>query len=90
MHQLASVIKRSVLMMESSNIEPDDLPAGINALSAQAGNIPFDLTSGGVDFEEVENGLTIKVVERAKWISGKSTPLYVMSNKALQAGWRNL
>lgn len=82
--QLESVIERSVLMAESSIIEPEDLPAEITTSTSLAGGIPFDLPPGGIAFEEFEKALIMKAMERADWVIGKAAPLLGMSYKTLQ------
>ena len=82
--QLESVIERSVLMAESTYVQPEDLSAEITAAGTIAGGVPFDLPPEGLDFEEFEKGLIVKAMERADWVIGKAAPLLGMSYKTLQ------
>lgn len=82
--QLESVIERSVLMAESSIIEPADLPSEITSTSLMAGGLPFDLPPEGLNMEELEKVLIGKAMERADWVIGKAASLLGMSYKTLQ------
>ncbi|RNC70672.1 MAG: sigma-54-dependent Fis family transcriptional regulator [Desulfuromonadales bacterium] len=82
--QLESVIERGVLMAESDQIEPSDLPAEVTEGLSQAGWVPFELPPEGIQFEDLEKNLIIKAMERAEWIIAKAAPLLGMSYKTLQ------
>ena len=82
--QLESVMERSVLMAESSFIQPEDLPAEITSTAGLTGGVNFDLPPDGIDIEALEKGLIIKAMERADWVIGKAAPLLGMSYKTLQ------
>ena len=82
--QLESVIERSVLMAETTYIEPEDLAGEVTATVLLAGGIPFDLPPEGIDIEALEKGLILKAMERAEWVIGKAAPLLGMSYKTLQ------
>ncbi|AJE04397.1 sigma-54-dependent transcriptional regulator [Geobacter pickeringii] len=82
--QLESVIERGVLMAESDQIEPSDLPIEVTEGLSQAGWVPFELPADGIQFEELEKNLIIKAMERADWVIAKAAPLLGMSYKTLQ------
>lgn len=82
--QLESVIERSVLMAETSLIQPDDLPIEITALAGGSNAVPFEIPPEGIDFEGLEKGLIIKAMERTGWVIGKAAPLLGLSYKTLQ------
>ncbi|MCM2359412.1 MAG: sigma-54 dependent transcriptional regulator [Geobacteraceae bacterium] len=81
--QLESVIERGVLMAESDQIQPEDLPAEVHQ-AATAGRLRFELPLEGLSIEELERDLIIKAMDRTGWVIAKAAPLLGMSYKTLQ------
>ncbi|ACM18900.1 sigma-54-dependent transcriptional response regulator [Geotalea daltonii FRC-32] len=82
--QLESVIERGVLMAESDQILPEDLPAEVHEEMANITKLPFEFPPQGISIEELERDLIIKAMERADGIISKAAPLLGMSYKTLQ------
>lgn len=82
--QLESIIERGVLMTESDNIQPEDLPLEVQRETTPGTSLPFPFPAEGISFEELERDLIVKAMERADWVIGKAAPLLGMTYKTLQ------
>jgi DNA-binding NtrC family response regulator len=82
--ELESVIERGVLMTESGQIQPEDLPLELLRGPGAGGTLPFDLPPEGIQFEELERELIAKAMERANGVIGRAAQLLGMSYKTLQ------
>jgi len=82
--QLESVIERGMLMAETNQILPEDLPAEVYEETLSSTKLPFELPPQGISMEELERNLIIKAMERADGIISKAAPLLGMSYKTLQ------
>ena len=82
--QLESVIERGILLTDSDEIQPEDLPAEIRREGGPGAGISIELPPEGISFEDLERDLIIKAMERAGWIIGKAAPLLGMTYKTLQ------
>jgi DNA-binding NtrC family response regulator len=82
--QLESVIERGVLMAETDQILPEDLPGEVHEETVAGTKLPFEFPPQGISIEELERDLIIKAMERADGIISKAAPLLGMSYKTLQ------
>ena len=64
--ELESVIERALLLAESDEVQPGDLPAAVRAgISSRRGPLALDIPDAGIDLEEVERSLVLKAATEA-------------------------
>jgi DNA-binding NtrC family response regulator len=83
--ELESVIERALLLAESDEIQPADLPAAVRAgISARRGPLLFDIPDAGIDLEEVERSLVLKALEKTEGNVSRAARLLGLTRRTLQ------
>jgi DNA-binding NtrC family response regulator len=83
--ELESVIERALLLAESDEIQPGDLPAAVRAgISSRRGPLPLDIPDSGIDLEEVERSLVLKALEKTEGNVSRAARLLGLTRRTLQ------
>ena len=83
--ELESVIERALLLAESDEIQPGDLPAAVRAgISSRRGPLALDIPDGGIDLEDVERSLVLKALEKTEGNVSRAARLLGLTRRTLQ------
>jgi DNA-binding NtrC family response regulator len=83
--ELESVIERALLLAESDEIQPADLPAAVRAgISSRRGPLGLDIPDAGIDLEEVERSLVLKALEKTEGNVTRAARLLGLTRRTLQ------
>ncbi len=83
--ELESVIERALLLAESDEIQPSDLPPAVRAgISSRRGPLPLDIPDSGIDLEEVERSLVLKALEKTEGNVSRAARLLGLTRRTLQ------
>ena len=83
--ELESVIERAMLLAESDEIQPGDLPAAVRAgISSRRGPFALDIPDAGIDLEEVERSLVLKALEKTEGNVSRAARLLGLTRRTLQ------
>jgi DNA-binding NtrC family response regulator len=84
--ELKNLIERLVVLHESENILPEDLPEKIRVASGQASQRK-DLNGEGISFNtavsEFEKALIISALDRTNWVKNKAAQLLKIKRTTL-------
>jgi DNA-binding NtrC family response regulator len=83
--ELESVIERALLLAESDEIQPGDLPAAVRAgISSRRGPLALDIPDAGIDLEDVERSLVLKALEKTEGNVSRAARLLGLTRRTLQ------
>jgi DNA-binding NtrC family response regulator len=83
--ELESVIERALLLAESDEIQPGDLPAAVRAgISSRRGTLLLDIPDAGIDLDEVERSLVLKALEKTEGNVSRAARLLGLTRRTLQ------
>ena len=85
--ELKNLMERLVVLNESGDIRPSDLPDRIRGVSRPAGQPHLEIYAEGVDFNtavtEYEKELILRALEKTKWVKNKAAELLQIKRTTL-------
>ncbi len=83
--QLESVIERALLLSESSEVQPEDLPATVRAgIGLPGGDVGIEIPDTGIDLDALEQALIRKAMGKAEGNVSRAARLLGLSRRTLQ------
>ena len=83
--QLESVIERALLLSESSEVQPEDLPAAVRAgIGLPGGDVGIEIPDTGIDLDALEQALIRKALAKAEGNVSRAARLLGLSRRTLQ------
>ena len=87
--QLEAVTERAIIMCETQHISLKDIKSELRFLQG-ASLVEFELPDEGINFEELEQDLLKKAMQRANGVAAKAAKLLGMSYKTFWYRWEKL
>lgn len=82
--ELEASIERAVLLTESNQIAPADLPPAISQRPTSSATLRLEIPPEGIDIEEVEKSLLLQAMENSDWVIARAARLLHLTYRTMQ------